>query len=220
MSRREWTEAEVALLRARYPDELAATVAAALGRSVTQVYAKAEALGIRKSAEFLAGPMAQQLDGYRGYGTRFQKGHVPWCAGTKGVVGVADASRAHWFKPGQLSGRNAKTVLPVGAYRINSCGYLDQKVRADGPPQKRFERVHRLVWIAANGPIPEGHVVRFKDGIRRTKLEDITLDVLECIPNSEHVQRNRGPVELQRIHQLRGQITRAINRKLKENPAP
>lgn len=214
--RKAWTAAEDELMRRLYPDTLAAELAAQLGRSATAIHARANVLGVKKSATFLSGPMAQRLDGRRDNGRRFTKGHKPWCAGTKGLVGVQEGCKAHQFKKGVLTGRNARNFIEVGGYRVNGEGYLDRKVRNDGPPQKRFERVHRLVWIEANGPIPDDHVVTFKGGKRTTVLKEITVDRLECISRAEHARRTRLPPELMKVHNLRGQITRQINKRLKE----
>lgn len=49
---------------------------------------------------------------------------------------------------------------PVGAVSVNH-GYRVVKV-AEG----RWERLHERNWVAANGPVPEGHVLLFADGDR------------------------------------------------------
>ncbi len=80
--------------------------------------------------------------------------------------------------------------------------------------------MHRLVWIAANGPVPEGHIVVFKPGRRTTELKEITPDAVELITRVENMRRNtvhaKYPRELARLVQLRGVLSRQINRKAKE----
>ncbi len=106
------------------------------------------------------------------------------------------------------------TWKPVGTYRINADGYLDRKIKDEGRPQDRWERVHRLVWIEHRGPIPEGHIVVFKPGRRTTDLEAITVDALECITRRELAARNtiqRYPPELQSAMRLAGKLRRRIH---------
>ena len=71
-----------------------------------------------------------------------------------------------------------------------------------------------LVWMAAHGPVPAGHLVVFRPGCRTTVLADITLDKVECISMAEHARRNhprsRSP-ELAKLVQLKGAITRQVN---------
>ena len=79
--------------------------------------------------------------------------------------------------------------------------------------------MHRLVWMAANGPLPAGHIVVFKPGRRTTELEAITLDAVELISRAENMRRNsvhQLPPELARLVQLRGVLIKTINRKAKE----
>lgn len=218
--RKAWTTDDDDAIRRLYPDTLARDLASAIGRTEKAVHSRAKKLGVRKSAAFLSGPMAQRLDGHRGNGKRFQKGNTPWCAGTKGLVGTQEGCRATQFKKGTLVGRNAARFIDVGGYRVNSEGYLDMKLRNDGPPQDRWERVHRLVWIEANGPIPDGHCVVFKPGMKTVVLEEITTDRLECVTRAEHARRNAWhstlPPDLKELMGARIALSRAINRKQKE----
>jgi hypothetical protein len=60
--------------------------------------------------------------------------------------------------------------------------------------------------------------VVFRDGRRRHDPAQITLDVLECITRQESMRRNSmhafGP-EVAGLIQLRGVLSRAINRRAK-----
>lgn len=210
--RRHWSASEVARLRALYPHHPTSGIAAQLGRTLTTVYQKAAGLGLKKSAEYLASPAAHRADGRKGIGSRFRPGQTPWNKGTHFVAGGRSAETR--FKRGSLSGRAAQLLQPVGAYRVNADGYLDRKVRSDGPPQKRWQAVHRLVWIETHGEPPSTHVVCFKPGRRSTVLEDITPDVLELVDRRDLMARNsvhRLPKPLAQLVQLRGALTRSIN---------
>lgn len=212
--RRPWSERELRLLRDLYPDLLAETVARELGRPVRSVYCKARELGLSKSAEFYASDRLARIR--RGnqhpsmVSSRFQKGMTPWNKGRKGIS--YEGMQATQFKPGT----KPHTWVPVGTYRISSDGNLELKVTdLPGPPHVRWHPVPRLVWEAANGPVPKGHICVFKPGQRTTKLEEITLDRVEVITRAENARRNhprnKSP-ELARLVQLKGAITRQVNR--------
>lgn len=92
----------------------------------------------------------------------------------KGVVAYPPAkgtnhpgSQATQFKKGHGRTGHAVTLYkPIGTERITPDGYLERKVN-DGPNLKaRWQAVHRLNWIAANGPIPPGHRLKCLDGNR------------------------------------------------------
>lgn len=76
-----WSKAEVRILRKRYPHDLEADVAAALGRPLRGIYQKAKELGLKKSAKFLASDLSKRIKRGKQHpamiATRFQRGHVP-----------------------------------------------------------------------------------------------------------------------------------------------
>lgn len=207
-----WTEDQTELLRTFYPNFKTEDVAFMLGQAPSAVYQKARAIGLRKSAEFLASPAAGRLDGIRGSATRFQKGHSSWNKGTKGVHIGGEQTQ---FKPGQMP----HNTLPIGAYRQDPSGTLQRKVSNDkGSNSKRWRGVHELVWVEANGPVPPKHIVVFKPGMRTAVLEEITLDRVECISLAENMKRNTRhnlPPELNEVIQLRAVLTRQINKRMK-----
>ena len=87
--------------------------------------------------------------------TQFKKGHVPANKGQKGIGG---------WEPTQFKkGNKPANWVPIGSERVNGDGYVDIKV-ADGKLQKNWRGKHILIWEAANGPVPKGHVVIFGDG--------------------------------------------------------
>lgn len=218
---RLWTAVELELLQSMYPDCHTADVAEWVGRSVGKCYQAAARLGLRKSAEYLASDAACRIQ--RGHSdermiaSRFQAGHATWNKGTKGVMGNHPNSRRTQFQKGQMAGAAQARWVPVGSLRVCADGYLERKLTDDRgiAPARRWVAVHRLVWEAANGPIPAGHIVCFKPGQKSTVLVEITADRLECISRAENARRNhprnRSP-ELARLVQLKGAITRQVNR--------
>ena len=202
-------------MRASYatttPDELMAH----LGRSLPSIYQHATVLGLKKSPEYFAVEVAGRFvkNGIT-QGHRFAKGMVPWNAGMKGWV--AAGTEATRFKPGQ----KPVQTMPLGSYRLNPDGHLQRKVtELSGSNSKRWRSVAELVWVEANGPLPAGHIVRFRPGMFTAKLEEITLDRVECISRAENARRNSIHTtcpELAGLYQLKGAITRQVKRINKE----
>jgi hypothetical protein len=217
--RAAWTEEQLDMLRSLYPRFKTADVAFVIGRPVTAVYQKANSLGLKKTDEYLASPGACRLRRGDNVGAvhRFQKGQPAWNKGAKGVVGVQAACRATQFKPGHAP----HNEVPIGSYRYDPAGTLQRKVsNAKGSNSKRWRGVHELVWIEANGPVPEKHIVVFRPGMRTGVLEEITIDRVECISLAENMQRNTRhnlPPELNEVVQLRSVLTRHINKRSKND---
>lgn len=215
-----WLPTERALLADLYPHVPAADVAALLGRPLQTVYQAAARFGLTKSPEFLASDMSSRIQRGKQHpaivANRFGKGHTPWNKGQHFDSG----GRSHTtrFKPGNPP----HTTLPVGSLRITKKeGQLERKVgTASGPNNKRWKAVHRLVWEAVHGPTPPGHICVFKPGCKTTVLADITADKVECISRAQNAQRNhprhKHP-ELGRLTQIKGAITRQVNRLVKEH---
>lgn len=92
----------------------------------------------------------------------FLKGQEPWNTGTKGVRKANKTS----FKKGNVPA----SALPLGHERIAKGGYIEVKVDEPHPTRRdstRFKPKHVVVWERENGPVPEGHCIRFKDGDKR-----------------------------------------------------
>lgn len=64
------------------------------------------------------------------------------------------------------------------------------------PAGRRKEvKLHRYTWERANGPVPKGRVLTFKNG----NPDDCKLENLECITRGELVRRNRKGKESQAV---------------------
>ena len=216
-----WTALELATLQAQYPHQRTADLATQLGIDLQQVYSRATKLGLRKSAVFHASDKSGRIfkGGTLGQLTQFAPGQAPWNAGTHYAPGGRCAETQ--FKKGQ----QPHTTMTVGSYRIvtekTGRQHLEQKTNAaKGSNDKRWTPVTRLVWQAAHGPVPAGHIVVFKPGQHSLKLEDITLEKLDCITRSANARRNsvwtHSP-EVAQLYQLKGAITRQVNRITKES---
>lgn len=218
MTRKAWTPHETALLRAHYPDHSTASVAMLLGCTMARVYTKANALGLHKSAVFMASQLSGRIqrgqqhpnivDGY------FQQGHTPWNKGQHYDPGGRGVETR--FKPGS----SPHNTLPIGSYRLNKEGHLQQKISdAKGNNSQRWRTVAELVWVQAHGALPPKHLVAFRPGMSTKVLDEITLDRVECISRAENLRRNhphRKSPEMGRLVQLKGAITRQVNRIARE----
>ncbi len=212
-----WTDDQLATLRRLYPNFRTEDIAFMLGHPLQSVYRKANSLGLKKTAEFVAAESARQLSrpDHPARETRFQKGLVPWNKGVKGVAGVQEACRATHFKPGQAP----HNTLPIGSLKLDKDDVLLRKVsNAKGNNSARWRSVHELVWVEVNGPVPPKHMVVFKPGMRTNVLEEITIDRVECISLAENMKRNTRhnlPPELNQVVQLRAVLTRQINKRMR-----
>lgn len=225
--RRPWTTDEDNRLRRLYATLSAAECAAKLDRSVSAVQMRVNTLGLSKSAEWIAERTRQRWREGRHERSRaahFRPGAPSWNKGRPQSEWMPPESikrtKATCFKPGHLGGRAAEKVQPIGTLRVTRDGQLQRKVNNDLPFQRRWVAVARLVWEAANGPVPAGHAVAFKGG-RSTVVEaEITLDRLELVSRAELMRRNsrhtRYPPDVNQLIQLKGALNRKINRRMRE----
>lgn len=216
----KWTPEEDAILRARYPHEIAKTIARDIGRPLSGIHRRAKTLGIEKSESFWNDPSL----GHRirpgdpheiGISGRFPKGHVP---ANKG-------KRRPGYAPGRMAetqfkkGRKAENEIPIGGCRLETKGRVWlRKMRLDGPPQFRWLPLARFVWEQHHGPVPKGHVVRINGWDRETPEppEAVTIDRLECITLAENFLRNslyRYPDPIVKAIKAKAVLSRAINKK-------
>lgn len=190
---RPWTAAQDAKLRRLYAEHTGAVVARLMGRTEPAIANRVVKLGLRK--EHNAGG--------------FQKGQTPW---NKGLKGLDIGGKATRFKPGQMSGRAAALYQPIGTERINKDGYLERKISDDPQGQRRWRGVHLLIWEEANGPLPKGCAVVFRDGNNR----NFDINNLELVTRAELMRRNSYhtyPKEVAQLIQLRGALNRQINKR-------
>lgn len=106
---------------------------------------------------------------------RFQKNHIPFNKGTKGMMKANKTS----FKKGNIP----KNYKPIGSERINIYSYVEVKI-AD--PNK-WETKNRFIYKKYKGDIPKGFKVIYADG---NKLNN-HLDNLILVSNSEELIMNK-----------------------------
>ncbi len=90
---------------------------------------------------------------------RFEEGSSPWNADTKGLTSANITS----FKKGNIPAN----IKPLGSERISADGYREIKIAEKNPytgSPTRYKLKHVHIWEKANGPVPKGHILIFKDG--------------------------------------------------------
>ena len=199
-SLRRWTPAEHELLCNLYPHFPDAQVALALGRSIPSVWSRASQYRIHKSAEYLATHPTG----------RFVKGQKSWNKGKHCIAGGRSAETR--FKMA-VAPHNWQ---PIGTEVTCPDGYLKRKVSdLRAPARHDWKFVHVMVWEAANGPVPKGHAVVFRDGNK----QHIDLGNLELISRAElgrrNIFHNRYPAEVKGVIHARARLTRMINKRSK-----
>ena len=191
-------------MREYFPNIATRIIAAALGRSVPAICNKAQALRLRKSDAFMRAEQSGRIMPGRASpamaSTRFRKGNVP---ANKGLRRPAS---------------EARNYLPIGSEKYDARRGVLMRKMTDDPalhPAARWRPVHTLVWTAAHGPVPPGHLVVFRPGMKTLVAADITLDRLELISLRENMRRNtvhNMPGPLPQLVLLRAALVRKINR--------
>jgi HNH endonuclease len=220
MNGKLWSERDIEILRKLYPHRSTAAIARRLRCSPHRVYAKAAHLRLEKTKEYLDSPEACRLRRGDDIGAafRFAKGHVPANEGLRRPGWYRGRMRETQFKKGVRTGIAAKLWKPIGTILADREGYLRIKVRertsyAEEPGwhPNVWPLLSHHVWQQHHGPIPNGHLVVFKDRDR----SNCVIENLELITLAENMRRNsvhKLPPELKQVIQLNGVLKRQIRR--------
>jgi len=112
---------------------------------------------------------------------KFHSGQTPWNKGKKMTQEMRDRVSHSWFKKGQKS----HTAKHDGCITVRTDTSTKRKYKWIRIAKSKWKPLHRHLWEEANGAIPRGMMVVFKDG----DSLNCTLDNLEMISRKEH--RNR-----------------------------
>ena len=208
--RRHWTGRDIDRLKQLYPDAPMARMVRAFRRPVNQIYAKAAALGLRRSEPYLREMLARvsrrlQLSGQT---HRFPKGHVPANKGLRRPGWARGRMRETQFKQGHFPANRDPEFYVPGALRVSFYGYLEMRISFE-LGSLGWRGLHLVLWEDAHGPLPKGHCLRFKDG----DPLNVELENLELISRVENMRRNtihNLPKPLKDTIQLLGRLKRRI----------
>ncbi|MBQ8713037.1 MAG: HNH endonuclease [Prevotella sp.] len=161
--KKPWTERQLALLRKHYADMPIQDLEQKLHRKRDGIYNKAMELGLERSKEVIAEQGRRSSQHPKVVACRFKKGQEPANKGKREhefrSQEGSERCRRTQFKPGQ----QPANTKPVGYERTDKDGYVLIKVSMD----RKMVLKHRHVWEQANGPVPEGYCVAFRDGNRQ-----------------------------------------------------
>ncbi len=212
-SRKIWQPYELEIMKQSFADLSTKDMAEILDRSVCSIIACASKLGLKKS-EYYQKYLSYRFKGDEGIAYRFAKGHVPANKGQAMSDEHRERSRHTWFKKGHLP----VNTLQDGAIRLRH----SHKKR--GVPsyywirisQANWRPLHVHLWEQANGPVPKGMNIVFKD---RNTL-NCTLENLEMISDVENMRRNsiqNYSPEIKSLIRLNSNLNKAINNATKQN---
>jgi hypothetical protein len=174
MTRCNWTLEETELLIEYYPHRSTKEVAFITGKSISQCYAKAFALQLHKTPEYLATEASGRLK-KSNVESQFPKGHTPW---NKGMKGIAFGGHETRFKKGSVPPNHKE----VGSERIDEDGYTYIKIAE----HTRWVLKHRHIYEQHHGKLEPHMIVTFRD----KNISNFEIDNLEAITKVENMQRN------------------------------
>lgn len=205
MNGRLWTPEEIRLLTEMYPDHFASEIAEILGRNVRSVYDKARLLGLRSSPghKALAGRIGATHP--KSVATRFKSGHIPDNKGKKVSPETYAKCQPTMFRKGNIPVNHK----PVGSELLRADGYIWVKV---AEPNK-WKQKQRVVWEQANGTIPPGYNVQFRNKDR----QDFRIENLYIISRADQMRNENSliasyPKQLADLIRLTGCVRRQINK--------
>lgn len=204
-----WSELDEDYLKLHYPNTKTIELANYFKKTVRHIYQRANALGLRKSPEFLASAECGIfIKGSKiGASYRFPKGNIPANKGKKleefmTPKGIEN-SKATRFTKGNLPHNTLQANSIVKRYWGGKDVLMFRVSKAIWIPLKN------KVWIDNFGDIPKGYVVRLKDG----NYENCIPENLECITKRENMERNsimRYPKELIPLVKLNSKLKKQI----------
>lgn len=139
---RRWTPEVIELIRETYKTHTLKECAEIVGQTIGEKLTVNNMKSVTNNHKIRSGRTG-----------RFESGSSSWNKGKKMKPNAN--SQGTQFK----KGHRPHNYQPIGTERINPEGYIDVKV-AD---PKTWKPKHRILYEAAYGPIPKGHVVIFLD---------------------------------------------------------
>lgn len=174
-------------------------IAASLKTSYTTIQKQAHLLGLTAIIE------------EKKQASRFHKGHVSFNKGKKQSDYMKPEAIERTKKTRFQKGLTPPNTLPVGAEVLRKISEREYWL-IKNKNSKNLIFKHIYLWETANGKLPKGYNVVFKDG----NTLNCVIENLECISDAELMERNsfrnNYPPEIQQLIQLKGVLNRQINK--------
>ena len=182
--KKKWTNHELDYLYENYPHQYSYEIKKVLKRSINSINSKAYVLKLKKTIAFKR-KEAQRLK-TTGKFYQFQKGYVSPNKGKKltefmSPEGIEASKKTRYQKGNQP--HNIKANDGVIVDRVDSDGRNYRYIRLS---KAKWVPLHRHLWEQAYGPIPENHIIIFKDN----NTENAVLENLKCMSKAENMLRN------------------------------
>jgi hypothetical protein len=212
--RKIWSDEDVKYLMENYHNTEAKDIAEFLQLSIRSVYTKAYILGVKRDAGSLSERMKKYCRENPNSAIKlgwFPKGNIPHNKGQKMPEDVYEKCKGTMFKKRHIS----SNALAIGTEVVRHCRVYDI-IYVKVPNKKKLVPKHRYIWEQANGTIPKGFNVSFKDG----NTKNCELANLDIISDEELMRRNNVhnyPPEIKRAIHTLGVLNRHINKQLKQN---
>ncbi len=205
IGRTTFTEKEDQYIKDNYLTMPIKTIASELGRSGTGINGRMKAMGLEVPADIIE--ERKQMG-------RIKPGQTPPNKGKKQTEYMSaeaiERTKATRFKKGnephntlkdgEITVRKDKRGIEYKFIRIKKAEWIP---------------LHRYLWEEANGPIPEGGNIIFKDG----NTQNLQLSNLELLTDGQLMKKNtihRYPDELKDLMRLTSKLNRTI-KKIEEN---
>lgn len=190
LARHNWSKEQLSYLRMNYPNMTRKQLLAAFNTTFLLTITEKQLEGTLRNHGIKSGRTG-----------RFEKGHVPF---NKGLKGITTGGVATQFKKGQ----KPVNYKPIGSERVDQDGYILIKVADTGTWNDRWKVKQRVVWEEAYGPIPKGHVIVFLDGnkqnVRLSNLQMITKSALARMNQnglfSHHPEATKVGINIAKVH--------------------
>jgi hypothetical protein len=211
-NRKLFTKSEIDFVKKHFSNTQSNKIAGELGKPVYAIYNLAFRLGLKKSEAYLKTPDAGRIQkGERiSASTEFRKGLVPANKGKK----LCEFMSEDGIK------RSTATRFKKGNVPHNAKGHFDGEItirKCKGRPYKyirieigKWRELHRVMWEKANGKIPKGYNIQFRDG----NPLNCVIENMYIISRKKQLQMNnsihRFPPELKKTIRTLAKLKRKI----------
>jgi hypothetical protein len=212
-ARFRFTREQLDELKRDYPATSSAGLAKRYGCTLSAIYRASWGLGLKKDREFMR--REQKLNFTEDHPARkfwIRKGTAPHNKGKKQTEYMSPEAiekvKRTWFKKGYLPPNTLQDYAITE--RRDSSGRIYKYIRTG---LAKWVPYHRYLWEQKCGKIPKGYNIQFKDG----NTQNCTVDNLYMISQPDQMRNEnsylvRYPDEIRQLVQLKGALTRQINK--------